>query len=244
MPQRHERAWIALLILAVVVVLITTDTLKLVNAALVGAGLMVLAGCCSGAEARSNINWRVLLAFGSAIGIGRTLDQTGAADGIAKHLLDLAGLLGPVGILGGIYLITMMFNMTIGHIGAAVLVFPIAQATAAEGGWEFTPFVIAIMMAASADFANPISYPTHLMVYGAGGYRFADYVKIGLPLNFLVMAVTLTLAPVFWPLEKGVELPSQQVVDPSWQNTKVSQVDHKLQSPPQRVDGNYAMVCW
>lgn len=202
-PPRHDRAGLALAILAAIVALISTESLVLVNAALLGAALMVLGGCCSPSEARSSINWRILLAIGSAIGIGQTLFRTGAADALAAGLMALVADMGPHGVLAGIYLITLLFNMTIGHIGAAVLVFPIALATAAVGvngqSLSFMPFVITIMMAASADFANPISYPTHLMVYGAGGYRFTDYVRIGLPLNLLVMIVTVTLAPMVWP---------------------------------------------
>ena len=198
-PIRHDKAWLALLILAAMIVWIVLRPQTILTAALLGAGLMVLFRCCSPNEARSNINWRVLLAMGAAIGIGEALKQTGAARGVADTLLDATRVMGPHGLLAGIYLITMIFNMLIGHAGAAALAFPIAYAAALSDGLDFMPFVIAIMMAASADFANPVSYPTHLMVYGAGGYRFTDFVRVGLPLNLLVMAVTVALAPWWWP---------------------------------------------
>ena len=198
---RHDKAWLSIGILLAMILLMTTKTLSLLNAALLAAGFMVLLGCCKPGEARANINWRVLLAMGAAMGIGQALEQTGAAAAVAGEMLSLTNSLGPHGQLAGIYLIAMLFNMMIGHAGAAALAFPIAHALALEQGQDFMPYVITIMMAASADFANPVSYPTHLMVYGAGGYRFIDFVRIGLPLNLLVMAVTVVLAPLWWPMQ-------------------------------------------
>lgn len=108
--------------------------------------------------------------------------------------------MGPRGVLAGVYLVAMLFNSMIGPVGSAALVFPIARAAAAGLGVDFTPFAISLMMAASASFATPIAYQTNLMVFGVGGYRFSDYIRIGLPLNLLVMAVVVILAPLFWPL--------------------------------------------
>jgi di/tricarboxylate transporter len=197
-PLRHDRAWIALGILAAMIGVVASGVLGLLNAAALAAGLMILTRCTTPAEALAGVNIRVLLAMGAAIGIGGTLGSTGAASAVADGVLGLSGPFGAHAVLAGVYLITLLFNMLIGHAGAAALVFPVAQAVAARQGVDFMPFVVAIMMGASADFANPISYPTHLMVYGAGGYRFADFVRIGLPLNVLVMAVTVTLAPLIW----------------------------------------------
>ena len=199
-PIQHERAWVALLVMASLVLAVTFTPMGLLNGALLAAGVLVVTRCVSSYEARGSIEWRVLLAIGSAIGIGRALEMSGAAGALGELLVRVFTPLGPVGVLAGIYLLAMGFNMMIGHVGAAVLVFPIAQAVAAGAGLNFMPFVIAVMMAASADFANPISYPTHLMVYSSGGYRFSDYVRFGLPLNFIVMFVTISLAPLFWPL--------------------------------------------
>ncbi len=199
-PPRHDRAWIALAILIAMIGSVTAGVLGLLNAAAIAAGLMILTRCTSPAEALERVDFRVLLAMGAAIGIGTTLASTGAAEAIADGVLLLTGRFGPQALLAGIYLLTLLFNMLIGHAGAAALAFPIAQAAAAGQALDAMPFVIVVMMGASADFANPISYPTHLMVYGAGGYRFSDFVRVGLPLNLLVMAVTVTVAPSIWPL--------------------------------------------
>jgi di/tricarboxylate transporter len=199
-PRRHDRAWIALGILGAMIGVVTTGLVGLLNAALIAAGLMVFTRCTTPARALEQVNWRVLLAMGAAIGVGVTLRSTGAADGIAELALATTRGLGPVAMLTAIYLLALLFNMLVGHAAAAALAYPIAQAVAAASGADFLPFVIVVMMAASADFANPVSYPTHLMVYGAGGYRFGDFVRIGLPLNLLVMLVTVTLTPLIWPL--------------------------------------------
>ncbi len=205
-PVRHDRAWLALGLLGAMIVAATNPWLQvsLLNAALVAAGLMVVTGCCTGQQARASINWRVLLAMGSALGIGMNLEQSGAAGAIATSLIDALHQLGPVAVLAAVYLLTMLFAESIGHAGAAAIMFPIAlsaSAIAGAGGTpvDFKPFVIAIMVAASATFATPIGYQTNLMVYGAGGYRFSDYVRFGLPLNLIVMGVVVTLAPIVWP---------------------------------------------
>ncbi len=200
-PVRHDRAWIALCVLAVMVILASTNAMRLLNAALLAAGTMVLTRCCSAQDARNSVDWRVLLVIGSALGIGRVLDTTGAASSVAQTLINMLQSWGPRGVLAGVYVVAMLFNSLIGPVGSAALVFPIARAAAEVLHLDFTPFAVSLMMAASASFATPIAYQTNLMVFGVGGYRFSDYIRVGLPLNFLIMAVVVTSAPVIWPLQ-------------------------------------------
>lgn len=197
-PIRHDRAWIALAILAAMVAVVTVGWLSMLNAALIAAGLMVVSRACTGTEARRSIDWRVLLVIGAALGVGQALDLSGAAEHIAGSLIGLAGG-NPWLVLLMVYLVTTMFTEIITNNAAAVLVLPIAKAAAMELGVDVMPFVMAIMVGASASFATPIGYQTNLMVYGPGGYRFSDYLRFGLPLNILVMAVTVLLAPLVWP---------------------------------------------
>ena len=199
-PLRHERAWIALLLLIGMIILASTEIMRLLNAALLVAGVMVVTRCCSAHQARNSVEWRVLITIGAALGIGKTLDSTGAAEAIAQTMLDALAWLGPRGILIGIYLAGMIFNMMISAVGAAALVFPIAKAAADNMGLDFTPFAITLMVAASGSYATPI-YQTNLMVFSAGGYKFSDYIRVGLPLNLLIMLVVVALAPICWPLE-------------------------------------------
>ena len=198
-PIRHDRAWVALLLMVAMVCAVTFTPMRLVNAALLAAGLMVLTGCCSTGEARQSINWRVLLTMGAALGVGASLESTGAARGVAEGIIQVFQKLGPYGILMAIYLIGMSLTSLIGPIGTVGLLFPVAKAAALTQGLSFMPFAIALMTTSAASFATPTAYQTNLMVYSSGGYRFGDYVRVGLPLNLIVMAVTVTLAPRLWP---------------------------------------------
>lgn len=197
-PMRHERAWIAVAVLAGMVLLAATEILSMLNAALIAAGLMVILRCCSGTDARGSIEWRVLLVIGAALGVGKALEMSGAAGTIAGNLINLAGG-HPWMVLLMVYLVTTMFTELITNNAAAVLVLPIAKAAAASMDVDPLPFAICIMIGASASFATPIGYQTNLMVYGPGGYRFTDYLRLGLPLNIMVMITTVILAPLIWP---------------------------------------------
>jgi di/tricarboxylate transporter len=197
---RHERAGLATAILAGMVVAAAGGIASMFEAALVAAALMILTRCTSSSAARASIDWSVLTVIGASLGIGQALLTTGAASGVAHWWLGLVGE-SPWTALLGVYLLTSLFTALITNNAAAVLIFPIAQATAAGLSVSVLPFVVTIMMAASASFATPISYQTNLMVYGPGGYRFSDYLRIGLPLNLLLGVVTVGLTPLIWPFQ-------------------------------------------
>jgi di/tricarboxylate transporter len=197
-PGRHDRAWTAAAILVGMVVAAGAGWLSMLNAAMVAAGLMILTRCCPGAVARRSIDWQVLTVIAASFGIGRAMQVSGAAEAIAQALIGPAGA-NPWVALAILYGVTMVFTEVMSNNAAAVLVFPIAMATAATLGVSHMPFILAIMMAASCGFATPIGYQTNLMVYGPGGYRFSDYLRFGGPLNLLVWAVTVLVAPLAWP---------------------------------------------
>ncbi|HEX7008558.1 MAG TPA: SLC13 family permease [Phycisphaeraceae bacterium] len=197
-PPRHEKAWLALAILGVMVAMATIGWMSMLGAALLAAALMILTRCCTSSEARRSVDWPVLIVIGAAFGLGEALEQTGAAATVADVLIGVAGTT-PWVVLAVVYAVTMLFTSFITNNAAAVLIFPIAYAVAGELGVSFMPFAITIMMAASNSFTTPIGYQTNLMVYGPGGYRFTDYIRIGLPLNLLVMAITVILTPMIWP---------------------------------------------
>jgi len=196
-PRRHDRASIALATLAGMVGLAASGVLSLLNAALLATGVLVAAGCVTGGEARRNVDWNVLLVIGAALGLGEALARSGAARVAAGELIGIAGG-EPLLVLAAVYLVTLLCTELITNNAAAVLVFPVALSAADALGVSLMPFVIVIMMAASAAFATPIGYQTNLMVYGPGGYRFTDYLRFGLPLNALVMTVTLAIVPRVW----------------------------------------------
>ena len=163
-----------------------------------GAVLMVATGCARIETARAGVDWTVLVVIGTALGIGSAMASTGAAEGIAHAWLRLAGD-SPWLALIAIYAVTSALTELVTNNAAAVLIFPIAQATAESMGVSLWPFVACIMMAASASFATPIGYQTNLMVYGPGGYRFSDFARIGLVLNIALGMLAVWLAPRIWP---------------------------------------------
>jgi di/tricarboxylate transporter len=195
---RHERAWLATLVLVGMVVLATMGWLSMLEAALLAGGLMLVTHCTSAASARASIDWSVLVMIGASLGLGSAMEVSGAARGIADAGLQLVGD-NPWLVLLVIYGLTTLLTEVITNNAAAVLMFPIAQSSAASLEVSFWPFIVCLMMAASASFATPIGYQTNLMVYGPGGYRFSDYLRIGAPLNIVLGLVTVALAPLIWP---------------------------------------------
>ncbi len=197
-PPRHSKAWIARITLLAMVVLVAFNVLSMLKAAFLAAFVMVATRCCRGSEARQSIDWSVLLAIGAGLGIGKAMEKSEAAVFIAGSLIDMVGE-NPYLVLAMVYTITMVFTNLITAKAAAVLFFPIAMASATKLGVHHMPFAIAVMMAAAASFATPISFQTNLMVFGPGGYRFTDYARIGIPLSLIVALITVIIAPVIWP---------------------------------------------
>ena len=197
-PRRHERAWVALAILGALVVTVGLNLLDILTGAMLAAGAMILTRCCRAGEARRSIHWQVLLVIGAALGLGQALSQSGAAEGVASGLIQLIGT-NPWLLLLAIYLVTVLFTEMVTNNAAAVLIFPIALASAEGADVSPMPFIMALMIAASASFITPIGYQTNLMVYGAGGYRFGDYLRLGAPLSAMTCIIAVLLAPQIWP---------------------------------------------
>jgi di/tricarboxylate transporter len=197
-PVRHDRARLAWLILIAVVASATFEWLSMLKAAMLGASAMLLTGCCSVAEARKSLDGQVLLTIAASFGLGKALETSGAAAGIAHGFLGLAGT-DPWLVLVLFYFLTVVLTELLSNNSVAVLMFPLALALADKLGVSFWPFVIAVMIAASMGFSTPIGYQTNLMVYGPGGYHFRDFVLFGVPLNILMGIVALTVIPLVWP---------------------------------------------
>lgn len=195
---RYERAWTAIAVLAGLVAAAATGLLSMLEAALLAAGAMLATRCTSAGAARSRVDWSVLAVIGASLGLGQAMHSSGAADSIAVSWVSLAGD-NPWLALGAVYLLTSLFTELITNNAAAVLVFPVAAATAQSLGVSPWPFVAVVMVAASASFATPIGYQTNLMVYGPGGYHFTDYLRLGAPLNLVLGLFAVLLAPFIWP---------------------------------------------
>jgi di/tricarboxylate transporter len=201
-PVRHDKAWIALAVMVGLIGVFTLESVlsvSLFNAAILAAGLMVLTRCCSPEQARRSIDWPTLVAIGASFGIGKAMETSGAALAMANGMQLLVGKTNPWLMLAAIYLLTLIFTEVVTNNAAAVLAFPIARLAAANLGVDFLPFAVVIAIAASAGFATPLGYQTHLMVYGPGGYRFSDYLKIGIPLDLMCMVVAVVVTPMVFP---------------------------------------------
>ena len=198
-PPRHDRAWLALATLLVMVLIAALgDGQYMLPAALGAAVIMVLTKCCTSAEARESIDLSVLITIAASLGIGKALETSGAADAIARSLIGVAGT-GAWVQLAIIYFLTLVLTELITNNTAAVLMLPLTLSTVDQLDVSYKPFVLAVMVAASFGFATPFGYQTNLMVYGPGGYKFSDYLRIGIPLDILMMVVFLIIAPLAFP---------------------------------------------
>lgn len=194
-PPRHEKAWLATLILVAMVAVNVAGLLPLLTAALGAAAAMLLTRCLSGEAARQSLELRVLMAVGAALGLGAALDKSGAAAALGDAILSFAVPLGPVGVLAVIYATTALLAGVVTTTTAAALMFPVAAAAAAEvPELPLLPTALIVAVAASTAFSTPTGYQTNLMVYGPGGYRYADFMKVGLPLSAVVGTVAVAMA--------------------------------------------------
>ena len=200
-PVRTDRAWLATILFFVLIVVMSAGFVNgLVIAALVALA-MIGTGCISASDARASIEWQVLIAIAAAFGVGKAIDQSGTAQFVAESLVESTRSYGPFAALLIIFLLTSVVTEVITNNAAAVLMFPFCLKTAELYGVDARPFVIALMMAASASFLTPIGYQTNMMVYGPGGYRFADFIRIGLPLSIVTTIVAMIVIPWAWPLD-------------------------------------------
>lgn len=196
-PPRYERMGASALVLAGLLFVTTMGLLPIVVAGLLAAITMVVLRCVSTDGARQAIDWPVLITIGAAIGIGRALETTGVTRMLANLLSSVGANDLRLNVLL-LYLATVLVTELVTNNAAAALMFPVALSMASATGVGVLPFAVTIMMAASNSFITPIGYQTNLMVYGPGGYRFSDFVRIGVPLTALTCAVTVLLVPVLW----------------------------------------------
>ncbi len=215
-PLRHRKAGLAAAIATAMVLLLTLPDLlaplgmtgkmasmladRRVIIAFLAAGAMLATGCVSFGAARRSIEWPVLVMIAAAIGLSKALDASGSAALLAKLVVGAAQSTGPIGVLATVYLLTWGLTELMSNNAAAALMFPIALATAEQFGINARPLVVAVTIAASGGFIFPAGYQTHLMVFGPGGYRLVDFVKMGVPMTVLWFVVAMATIPMFWPM--------------------------------------------
>jgi di/tricarboxylate transporter len=196
---RHERAYVAWTVLVIVIAAATSSLMSMMNAALLGAALMIVSGCCTVNQAGRGIDLQVLATIAASFSLGLALEKTGVASLIAEAVIGISSgdaLL----MLILTYVTVSLLTEVITNNAAALIMLPITLNMTEQAQLYPEPFVLAIMMAASASFATPIGYQTNLMVYGPGNYRFQDYLRVGLPMNLIVGIASITAIYFFWPI--------------------------------------------
>ncbi|WP_419203974.1 SLC13 family permease [Bordetella trematum] len=166
---------------------------------LIGAVAMTLAGCLKADDVYDAVDWRIIILMAGLLPLGMAMSETGAAQFLVENTVGLVREQGPLIVLAAVYLMALLLTEFMSNAAAAVLLTPIGISTARMMEVDATPFLIAVTFAASTSFATPVGYQTNTMVYGAGGYRFADFIKVGLPLNLIFWVLGIVFIPMFWP---------------------------------------------
>ncbi|MEE2878795.1 MAG: SLC13 family permease [Pseudomonadota bacterium] len=200
LPIRRDKAPIALGAVALVMLLAALGVMPIAGLALIAAACVIAFGCLDHQEAYKAIQWDILMLIFGMLALGQALETSGAADFLVSGLAGPIGGLPPIVTLAVVYIITSTLTEFVSNNATAILMTPIAIGLAASLGVDPRPFVVAVMFAASASFATPIGYQTNTLVYTAGGYKFTDFARVGLPLNLLFFAVSMLIIPLFWPL--------------------------------------------
>lgn len=199
-PVEHHRAWRALAILLFVVVGMSISPELAVIVAVGGAVASIFTGCVSSREALRSMDMSVLILVAAALGVSRALDTSGAAEWIAAHMLAVVRPYGPIAILAVLVFLTGILTELLSNNACAALMGTLAIATARATGLDPRPLLLAVAVTSSYGFATPIGYQTNLMVLNPGGYKFMDYVRIGIPLDLVCWTLTVILIPLFWSL--------------------------------------------
>jgi di/tricarboxylate transporter len=187
------QAYFSISVLALMILLTVGEILPLIASVGLAALILVVSRIVSPSDARQMVDWKVLIVIASAFGIAAAVDNSGLAKFVADYLFEISRSMGVIGGLACIFIITSLYTSLITNNAAAALIFPVAFSIAMEMNVDIRPFVIAVAIAAGASFATPIGYQTNLMVYGPGGYKFKDYLRIGVPLQLLVGIIAVFL---------------------------------------------------
>ena len=206
---RLARLGLSVGILAGVVALSVLGLAPLLVSALLGVVAMVLLGCLTMEEAYDSVDWSVIFVLAGVLPLGIALERTGVAAWLGRALVASCGGLGPFAVLAGVYLATALLSEIVSNNATAVLMTPIAIAAADGVGVDGRPFVFTVAFAASASFLTPVGYQTNMLVYGPGGYRYTDFLRVGAPLSVLLWGLTTFLVPIVWPFEAPDERAAQ-----------------------------------
>ncbi|MEM6834462.1 MAG: SLC13 family permease [Pseudomonadota bacterium] len=197
---RRGKAWISFGVIAGVVILAALDIMPIISLAIIGMVLVLLTRCIDMEEAMESIDWQIIVLIYAMLALGAALTKTGAIEIIVSAIRPALENLPPMAILAVVFALCSIITETVTNNAVAVIMTPIAISLANQLGLDPRPFVVTVMFAASASFATPIGYQTNTLVYSAGGYKFTDFIKVGLPMNFIAGCVVVLMCPLIWPL--------------------------------------------
>ncbi len=198
-PMRSKMI-LSALILAGMLILLVTNWLPLATTALLAAFLMVISGCLKMKDAYNSVDWRSIILIAGMLPMATALQKTGLVQVGTDWMASTLGGLGDLPTLAALFLITSLFTQVISNTATTVLIAPIAFSLAIRLGYQPQAFLMLVAIAASTAFASPVASPVNTLVMGSGNYRFSDYLKVGIPLIFISMAITIFLLPLLWPL--------------------------------------------
>lgn len=196
---RRNKALISVLVMAAVLIPVILGWVHIAIAAVAGVVLMILTGCLTIEEAHRAIEWKAIFLIAGMIPLGIAMEKTGAASFLAQEMVNLVGGWGPAAVMAGLFILAALASQVMPNPAVAVLLAPIALNTAGDLGISPYPLLMAVAVSASAAFLSPVGHSANIMVMGPGGYRFSDYIKVGLPLTLIVLLVVMVIMPIFWP---------------------------------------------
>ena len=190
---------ISTIIMIAMVALSALGVMSLLQCAFIAAAAMLLFRCCTPKQAMKAINWDILMVFAGSVVLGLAIQKTGIAERLAFGILDVCGT-NPIVVMTAICFVGTFITEFISNTAAGAMFFPIMYEAAEKLGYEPYPFLIALMVSVSSSFATPIGSPTHMLVYGPGGYRFSDFMRIGLLMNLIILAANIFIVNIVYPL--------------------------------------------
>ncbi|MBQ7686638.1 MAG: SLC13 family permease [Bacteroidaceae bacterium] len=194
-----SKTFISALIMIAMVVISALNVMPLLQCAFIAAAAMLVLRCCNAEQAMRAINWDILMIFAASVVLGLAIQQTGIAERLARGILDVCGT-NPIVVMTAICFVGTFITEFISNTAAGAMFFPIMYEAAEKLGYEPYPFLIALMISVSSSFATPIGSPTHMLVYGPGGYRFSDFMRIGLLMNLIILAANILIVNIIYPL--------------------------------------------
>lgn len=190
---------VSAIIMIAMVALSALGVMPLLQCAFIAAAAMLLLRCCNVEQAMKAINWDILMVFAGSVVLGLAIQKTGIAERLALGILDVCGT-NPLVVMAAICFVGTFITEFISNTAAGAMFFPIMYEAAEKLGYEPYPFLIALMVSVSSSFATPIGSPTHMLVYGPGGYRFSDFMRIGLLMNLIILAANILIVNIIYPL--------------------------------------------